>query len=195
MSDQPPTEPRPDGPQAFPPPPPPPPNPYGAAPAFDLAPPAEPVTRPRSMDLAVLLMRVGAGLSVLSLVAVFLLGDQIRTAVEEGLQESGTSLDPAAVDAAVAVATVFGVIFGLFGAGLWLLMAWANGRGRSWARIVATVLFGISVAGFLFALTQPQAGIELVLDVLTVLLGGAVMVLLWKRESSAYYAAMSARRQ
>ncbi|WP_299444610.1 hypothetical protein [uncultured Phycicoccus sp.] len=195
MSDQPPTEPRPHGFQSSSPPPPPPPNPYGAAPAYDLPPAAEPVTRARSMDLAVLLMRVGAGLSLLSVLTVFVLGDQIRTAVEEGLQESGTSLDPGVVDAAISVATVFGVIVGLLGAGLWLLMAWANGRGRSWARIVATVLFGISAASFVFALTQPQAGLERVLDALTVLLGAVIMVLLWKRESSAYYAAMSARRQ
>jgi hypothetical protein len=36
-----------------------------------------------------------------------------------------------------------GAISGLIAGGLWLCMAWANKRGRSWARIVSTVLFGL----------------------------------------------------
>ena len=36
------------------------------------------------------------------------------------------------------------VIGGLIAIGLWLWMAWANGRGRGWARVLSAVLFGIN---------------------------------------------------
>jgi len=36
------------------------------------------------------------------------------------------------------------VVFGLAGVALWVWMARANGRGRSWARVVAMVLFGLA---------------------------------------------------
>ena len=36
------------------------------------------------------------------------------------------------------------IVLGLVAAALWLWMARANGHGRSWARILATVLFGLA---------------------------------------------------
>jgi hypothetical protein len=41
--------------------------------------------------------------------------------------------------------------------GLWLWMGWANGRGRSWARIVAAVLFGINTLDLLISLFALRA--------------------------------------
>jgi hypothetical protein len=139
-------------------------------------------------------MRVGAALSVLSLLTVFLFRDTMRDAVVQSLEDAGTTADANTVDAAVAIGTGTAVVFGLIGVALWLWMASANGKGKSWARILSTVFFGLSVVGFLVNLLQPQPGLALALAVVSLLLGAVIVFLLWKKESSEFYAAASAPR-
>lgn len=176
--------------------PPPPPGPqgggYGQMPQMDpsQAPPAAAVTRPPAMDQAVLLMKVGAGLSVLGLLLSLFMRDAVRDAVEK----SSTSLTPAQVDSAVTIGTATGIVFGLIGVGLWLWMASANGKGKSWARIVATVFFGFSVLGLLSTVIQPGPIVSKLLTVVSTLLGAYIIVLLWKKESSEFYRASSGPR-
>jgi hypothetical protein len=160
---------------------------YGAPPV-----PAEP---PASIRTAVLLMRAGAVLSLVSLLSTFFLIDQIRDEAERSLSEQGTELTGTTLDAAVAVGVAFAIFFGLVGAALWLWMAWANGRGRSWARIVSTILFGLSALSFLFSFTQPQPLVTTLLGIGNLVLGAVIVFLLWKRESSDFYAAVSGQRQ
>ncbi|KRF37550.1 hypothetical protein [Nocardioides sp. Soil805] len=162
-------------------------SPYGAPPV-----PTEP---PAPLRTAVLLMRVGALLSLLSLLSTFLFRDQIRDQVEQTLEDQGSAITADAVDTAVAIGTAFAVVVGLVGVALWLWMAWANGRGKSWARIVATVLFALSAISFLFSFSQPQPVLSTVLGLVNLVLGAAIVVLLWKRESSDYYAAVSGQRR
>ena len=166
-------------------------SPYGQQSYGAPQPPAE---QPGSIRTAVMLMRVGALLSLLSLLTTFLFRDQIRDQVEETLEAQGTTITADTVDAAVAVGTAFAVFFGLIGVALWLWMAWANGRGKGWARIVATVLFALSAVSFLFSFTQPQPLLNTVVGLVNLVLGAAIVFLLWKRESSAWYAAMSGPR-
>lgn len=170
------------------------PNPYGAAPSYEQAPPSGPVTRPKSMDLAVTLMRVGAVISLISALSVLFLRDTIREAVTTSLEDAGTTADQGTVDAAVAIGTGTAIVFGLVGVALWLWMASANGKGRSWARILSTVFFALSVVSFLVGLAQAQAGLSLVLNVVSLLLGASIIFLLWKKESSEFYAASSTPR-
>ncbi|HMM96173.1 hypothetical protein [Phycicoccus sp.] len=139
-------------------------------------------------------MRVGAGLSVLSLVSVFFLGDQMREQARKSLEASGQAVDSNLVDAAVAIGIGVGVVVGLLGAGLWLFMAWANSKGKPWARVVASVLFGISLLFSLISLAQPSAGLSRVLNLVSLVLGGYIVFLLWRKESSDFYAASSAPR-
>ena len=153
-----------------------------------------PPERPKSLDLAVTLMRVGAVLSLLGLVLVFFMGDVMREAVETSMRDAGTEMTPEAVDAAVAVGTVFAVVVALIGVALWLWMAHMNGKGRGWARILATVFFGLFVLSTLASLAQPAPVLSRVATLVQVALGAVIVFLLWKKESSAYYAAMSQRR-
>ncbi|QKE82696.1 hypothetical protein [Arthrobacter sp. NEB 688] len=174
-------------------------NPYGAPPpapayGYAAAPQAGPVTRPKTMDTAVLLMRVGAALSLVSLVLSFVFAGDIREQATQALEDSGQTVDPALVDGAVTIGIAVAVVFGLLGAGLWLFMAWANGRGKSWARITASVLFGLSLVSFLVGLTQPAAALSRVLSIVSIALGGYIVYLLWRKESSAFYAASNAPR-
>jgi hypothetical protein len=91
----------------------------------------------------------------------------------------------------------------LIATGLWLWMAWANKRGRSWARIMATVFFGVLTAGELVALIEfltHSSGSTLVVRFLQVslflvywLVSLSAVVLLWQPSSSDYYAAAGNR--
>jgi len=134
---------------------------------------------PQSVQRAVMLMYVGAGLEVLGLIF-----DLITRKGSVGA----------------------GIPGALIGIGLWIWMAMANRAGKSWARITATVFFGIDCLGLLLLLAgvgivmhavAPSLKFVLVLavlaGVLTWVVGLVTIVLLWKRESSEYYAAMQGR--
>lgn len=166
----------------------------GAMPA-----PGQPSTgapaQPSSIKQAVQLMRVGALLSLLGILVTFLTGDDIRKAVEEASAKAATPMTPDQIDTAVSVGTGFAVVMGLLSAGLWLWMASANGKGRSWARIVATVLFGLSLLSLAGSLAQgATSALAIVVTVVSLLVGAYVLFLLWKKESTAFYTASCAPR-
>jgi hypothetical protein len=156
--------------------------------------PAGPVTRPPAMDKAVLLMKVGAGFSVLGLVISLLSRSAIRDAIEKSSAKQTTPLTQSQIDTAVTFSVVVAIIVGLIGVGLWLWMASANGKGKSWARIVATVLFGLSVLGFLANLVQAGTLLTKLVGFLGFLVGAAAIFFMYQKESSAFYKAASAPR-
>src|SRR5579859_2620022 len=135
------------------------------------------------------LMYVGAALSaieiVIGLVTISSLKNVIRSAYPG---YSSSQLHAAEV---VGVAAV--VVLGLIAIGLWLWMAWANGAGKSWARIVATVFFALNTIDLLTLIARPHAAFGLLLALLVWVAGLGAILLLWRRESSAYYQARSAR--
>jgi hypothetical protein len=160
--------------------------PAGQSPSFPYGSlPRVPSRPPRSVKVAVTLMYVAAGLDGISLI-VDLIGG--------GRSPNGA--------------------FGLFGSAvavaLWLWMASANRAGRNWARITSTVFFVIDtlVTGFLVLALRPflhstaalggsvsDAALGAVLFGAGLwVLGLTTIVLLWRRESSDYYAAMAAFR-
>jgi hypothetical protein len=88
------------------------------------------------------------------------------------------------------------IVFGLAGIVLWVWMARANGRGRTWARILSTMLFVLatlqpghpqpqgSPAGF--GVTVLYYGVT-VLYVGAWLAGAAAVWLLWRPASTAFF--------
>jgi membrane protein YdbS with pleckstrin-like domain len=85
-------------------------------------------------------------------------------------------------------------------------MARANQAGKNWARITSTVFFGIDCLALLLILVgagvamhavSPSVKIVLVAAVVagivTWVIGLVTIVLLWRSESSEYYAAMRGR--
>jgi hypothetical protein len=86
------------------------------------------------------------------------------------------------------------LVGGLVVIALWLWMARANGRGRNWARILSTVLFGLATLQLADDFRQPVIhtvpGVEvlgLFASVLTWLPGLAAVWLLWQPASSAFF--------
>jgi hypothetical protein len=66
-------------------------------------------------------------------------------------------------------------------------MAWANGHGRNWARVVSAVLFGLWTLYTVLALTRPRAGLGVVAIGLIWLIGLAALILVYLRQSAPFY--------
>jgi hypothetical protein len=133
-------------------------------------------------------MYLGAALSILDILLLLTQRDALRSQ----LAKAGTSAS--ALDAAVAVATVTTIVIGLIGTALWVLNAVYNARGAKWARVLSTVLGVLAVVTTLLSLTQPDTALNRILSVAQLLVAAAVLLLIWRPESSRYYEARSAVR-
>jgi len=156
--------------------------------------PAEPEQQrpapPTPVLQAVKLMYAGAAVSAISLIVTLLTIGSLKTAIHNADPSlSATKLHSAEV-AAVAVA----VIFGLIGIGLWLWMAYANKAGKNWARITATVFFGLDTLSVLTSFRQAEPVLSRVVTLVIWLIGLGAIVLLYQRESSAYFTASKTPR-
>ena len=79
--------------------------------------------------------------------------------------------------------TVVIVVFGLVPVALWLWMARAVSQGKNWARILSTVLFVLAT----LQLTGSRGVVQVFTVALTWLIGLAVVWLLWRPASSAFF--------
>jgi hypothetical protein len=85
---------------------------------------------------------------------------------------------------------------------LWVLMARMNRSGRTWARIVASVLFALSTFSLYSSVNSLHGGQTVrVVDIVSFLLvvaewlcGLGAVALLWRAESTAYFKSNSALR-
>lgn len=145
--------------------------------------------RPKSLQLAVTLMYVGAGLGLLGMMLGFALTDDLK----EQVAEDNPRLTADEIDAAVSVGLTFAVIFGLVGVGLWIWMAIMNGQGKTWARITGTVFGCINVMSVLINLAVPGrvAGVGIAVSLASGGLAIIIMILMFQRDSSDYYRLMS----
>ena len=119
-----------------------PPNPYGQA--YPGSVPA-PVAKPRTPGAV-----TGAFIIYLLEAVIFVLGAVVTVnsaiwdqAIQDGLANSSSTVDPAALVSTAK--TLLIVVFALFAA-LFLFFAFMMRAGRNWARIVLTVLSGLSIA-------------------------------------------------
>jgi hypothetical protein len=146
--------------------------------------------RPQSLRIAVSLMFVGAGLSLLGMIAGLAQVDEI----EEIVVEDSPTLTADQVDAAVAVAQTVLVLSGLLGVGLWIWMAIMNGQGKSWARVTGTVFAGINLFSLLTNLAMGRTPpLAFAINVTSAVLAVVILILMYQRDASAYYDAMSRR--
>jgi hypothetical protein len=145
---------------------------------------------PPSVVMAVRLMYAGAVVSAVSLVVGLATVGSLRTA----LHKSQPSLTPTQLHDLQTVVVVGSIVIGLISIGLWVWMALMNKAGKSWARIVATVLFGLDTLFLLLGLARAGAAASSLVSILTWLIGLGAVVLLWRRDSSEYITAQSAPR-
>lgn len=124
---------------------------------------------------AVRLMYAGAAVTTLSLIAAI-----ISVAL---VGRGASSLRVFGRSQPVLVAIPVGIAIGLVLIALWLWMAWANGQGRNWARILSTAVVGMAT----LQLFGEHGIVQLIFAVLTWLIGAAAVWLLWRPASSAFF--------
>lgn len=173
--------------------------PYGQPPGSSpYGQPAGQAEQPPSIRTAVLLMRIGAGLSLLGLVITIATLGSLKDDIRAQFRAQGSTFTDAEVDTAYNLAIGLGVVFGLIGVALWLWMAWANGKGKKWARVVSTVLAGLGLLSLLLTLAGAATGtgtttLSQMLSVVTILVGVAAVVFLYRPDATAFYQANSRR--
>lgn len=138
---------------------------------------------PRPIQNAVKLMYVGAALSGLGLILSLVTLHSVRATIIKDFPNYTASQ----VHTAEVGFVVIAVIQGLLAIGLWVWMARANGKGKSWARIVSSVLFAIDTLSFFLGLARAHTTVSLLFAGIVWLVGLGAIVLLWQRDSSAYY--------
>ena len=138
---------------------------------------------PRSVQTAVRLMYAGAIISGIS----FILGLVTIGSVRHTLEKDYPSYSASKISSLVNAEIVVVVIAGVIGVGLWLWMAWANKRGKNWARITGTVFFGLYTLDLVFVAARSASGISTVFAIVTWLVGLGATIMLWRRDSTAYF--------
>jgi hypothetical protein len=151
-------------------------------------------TPPKSIQNAVKLMYAGAGLSALSLIIGLATVGSLKNAIRQAAINNHKPLTTSQLHTAEVAGVAIIVILGLIGIGLWLWMARTNGAGKMWARVVASVLFGLSTISAFYSLARPNSAAEKIFEILVWLIGLGAIVLLYQRDSTAYYNSQSAPR-
>lgn len=157
------------------------------------------IVRPSAMDTAVWLMRGGAAYVVVSATISYAL-----TFDSDVASRSRLGVDSLAPDAAARLVLAEYVLGVAVGYALWIWMAWANGQGKSWARIVAIVLACLAVIPFIAnlvillaggAIVEQSGGVRVVQIVMTIgqqIISASALWFMYRPESGAFYAVRSA---
>jgi hypothetical protein len=146
----------------------------------------------RTVRAAVKLMYAGALVSTVNLIILMaIIGD-----IKRYHAVLGHPLTTAQVSDVNTGFVTLWIVWCLVPIALWLWMAQACGRGRNWARIVSTVLFGVATLDLTGAFSWPPGNnVSLaatvfgptIFPVLYWLVGLAVVWLLWRPASRAYF--------
>jgi hypothetical protein len=137
--------------------------------------------RPGTVRAAVRLMLVGALAELATLITVVLTAGHVKAVV--------LAKDPAAWHAALVHITA-DEVGAPIAIGLWLWLAWANGRGQDWARMVSVASFGLITLSMLGALAQhaqAAAPADLIAAAVVWALGLASVILIVTPAANRYY--------
>jgi hypothetical protein len=138
---------------------------------------------PQSVLNAVKLMYAGAAVSTVSLIiSLATIGG-----TKDAIKKAKPSLTATQINQLNTFIIALAVVSGVIGVALWLWMARKNGEGKSWARILSTVLFALATVDLFGVLSQPKTVLGLVFPVLTWLIGLGAIVFLWRRESTEFF--------
>lgn len=156
---------------------------YEPYPASGPAQEPEQIRPPRSVLNAVKLMYAGAVLEGLAVIIAVVTIGSLKSAIL-ARHPAYSAARPHTAEVARAVPLVIG---GLIAIGLWLWMAWANGRGQNWARVVSAVFFGINTLELLISISLVHAVATLIIGVVIWLVGLGAIVLMFSKESGPFY--------
>ena len=151
--------------------------------------PAAPAVAPNTVNIAFWLYIASAALSVISGIVGIITVSAGRQAAINAIQRQGANLHGMSVDAvaniAITVAVTVAIVTLVFWAIAFVLFAYFMRRGANWARIVLTVLTGLSLLNIIaaFGLGALQVAASIV-----------AVVLMWLRPSTEYFNAVRAAK-
>ena len=148
--------------------------------------PGSPLLPPRSIVEAVRLTQFGAALEVVEVVRGFLTRDQLRAAIRSEVAVSKLPASAADIEGVLRFSLTLTTVVALVSAVIWLAVARATARGSRWARIIASVLFPLSLGLFVGGLLPTGGPFARTLALALLFVGGWALVRLWHRDSSAY---------
>jgi hypothetical protein len=138
---------------------------------------------PSSVQNAVKVMYAGAAVSLLGIIIDILTVNATKTAIEK----RSPNLTASQINSTQHVLIAAFIAGGVIAAVVWIVLARASQGGHNWARITGTVLFAQSTVDTNGGLTAPIAGPVKIWAVLVWLVALAAIVLLWRRDSSAFF--------
>ncbi len=150
---------------------------------------------PGPVRAAVAFMYAGAALTVLNAVLVIITMSAVRDAIRHA-HPAFTSAQLQAAGRSYLIVSLAVAAFELF---LWLFLARACQGGRNWGRITGTVLFALNTLLLLLSLVlpggtiAPRATVGVLLTVLLWVAGLGAVIMLWRRESSAFFSSSAGR--
>jgi hypothetical protein len=145
--------------------------------------PAQRPAPPTSVLTAVRLMYAGAIISAIS----FILGLATLGSLKHSIQKAHPAYTSAHVNSLVTGSIVAIVVVGVIAVGLWIWMARMNLKGRNWARITGTVFFVLNTLDLLGVFRGSANAISAVFAIVTWLVGLGAVIMLWRRESTAFF--------
>jgi hypothetical protein len=141
---------------------------------------------PASVRNAVRVMYAGAVASLIGII----INLTTLSATKSAIEKHSPQLTASQVNGMQHALMTSAIAGGLIAAGLWIFIAQACKRGKSWARITGTVLFGIAtVQGGPSILVVPAAALVKIFWLVVWLVGLAAVTLLWRGTSSAFFKA------
>lgn len=176
-------------------------EPYPQYPAGPPIPPPPPKPAiPSTVTYAFYLMLTGAALSLIGGVIGLFRVSSIRSAIRSAITTQHPEFSKTQIDNAtnigVMVAIVMAIVIGLLGVALWVWMAFANRAGKNWARITASVFFGLNTLFVLIGLAVAAVGTSgsastspanIAINTLGWLVGLVTVILLWLKQSGPYF--------
>ena len=148
--------------------------------------PSAPASAPQSVMRAVRVMYVGLAVSLIGIVVDMTTLSSTRSAI----LKRNPSYTAAQLNTAEHVQIGVFIAGGLIGAALWLWMAQSCRAGKGWARVVATVFFGIDTLSVLVGAAAVQSGgVSRIYGFVVWVIGLIAIILLWRRASSDYFRA------
>jgi hypothetical protein len=143
---------------------------------------------PRAVMNAVRLMYAGAALELATLITIVVTAGSVKSAI--------LGSHPAAWPVALVHLTAdeIGAPIAIV---LWVWLAWANGRGQDWARLVFAALFALTTLSLLSGLAghaSTYARADLIAGTVLWLVALAAMVLIFSKQSNPYYRHEAAQR-
>jgi hypothetical protein len=137
--------------------------------------------RPRAVRAAVKLMLAGAAAELAAVITVVVTAGAVRAAVAA----HDSALVPVVTAHLIAEMALLPVAVGM-----WLWLAWANGRGEDWARLLSVSSFGLTTMGLVSTLAEgaaPFGRADLIACAAVWAIGLASVVLIFTPAAGRYY--------